>query len=158
MNKTRKLGAPIEDPTTLRDLTIRRGKNGWWRVFDNKWEPIKQLKTRKRKMGKAAKQWEENNGVIMVRYNKNKKCDLITSKDECLVPYLEEGDWLYGNSFPPNSEKNKYTNNDEYIGPLDKMNNFKIKLDTHYKKYKSKGYITNYILISLPLKERDKLF
>jgi hypothetical protein len=47
MNKTRKLGTPIEDPTTLRDFTIRRGKNGWWRVFDNKWEPIKELKTRK---------------------------------------------------------------------------------------------------------------
>ena len=71
MNKTRK-NSPPEDPTTLKEFTIRKGQQGWWRVINNKWEPIKQLKTRKRKQGKVAKQWEENNGVIMVRYNKNK--------------------------------------------------------------------------------------
>jgi len=157
MNTTRKMDKPTEDPTTLREFTVRRGKTGWWRVYNNKWEPIKKLKTRKRKMGKAAKMWTETKGAIMVRYNKDTKCDLIESKDKCLVPYLEESEWMYGDSFPPSSEKDKYTNNDEYIGPLNTMDEFKKKLNTHYKKYKSKGYITNYTLDAVPLKDINTL-
>jgi hypothetical protein len=152
MNKTRKLGAPNENPTALKEFTIRKGSQGWWRVVNNKWEAIK-VKTRK-KSGKISK-WNEGNGVIMIRYNTDKKCDLISSND-CFIPYLEDSGWVFGSTSYPS--KLNYVYNLEYIGPLENMKVFKNKLDKHYKSYKKKGYITNYTLTALPLTERDKLF
>jgi len=152
MNKTRKLGAPTEDPTALKEFTIRKGSQCWWRVVNNKWEAIK-LKTRKK--SRKISKWNEANGVIMIRYNTDKKCDLINSKD-CFIPYLEMDGWFFGGTSYPS--KLDYAYNLEYIGPLENMKIFKTKVDKHYKTYKKKGYITNYTLTALPLTERDKLF
>ena len=146
------MNKPSENPALLKEFTICKGKQGWWRVVNNKWEAIK-VKTRKK--SRKANKWAESNGVIMVRYNTDKKCDLINSKD-CFVPYLEDDGWFFGSTSYPT--RFNYVYNLEYIGPLENMKVFKTKLDKHYKSYKKKGYITNYSLTALPLTERDKLF
>lgn len=157
------VGKPHEDPNTLKTEAIRKGTDGkWWWVEDKKsiheWKHVmkKGFKTRKQKKVKGPiRESADSVGHIIVNYNTAGKCDLKSTKSNCVFPAMKESNgWshVYNEGLPEN-ETVKFIKKDIYTGPIENMDTFKKQLFVHYNKYKKMGYLSEFVIISESMKK-----
>ena len=158
----RGMNTPPVPVSAVHQGTVRKGRDGYWWIARNTWEPLgdhttpnglpaKKRKTRK--AGKASVAWAAKTGMIKVFFSRSESCN---SKRTCRIPEVDLGTWRFQQLLMPYSPKHKYQYIYEYSGPLEAMEAARKKLETQFRGLKRRHLVTEFEMQANSMLEKYK--